>query len=481
MEEDPLGGRHYHMVVLTNKKLLLDEANADLVIKVGNEVVHAHAAVVSSRCPDIIGIPQDEKSKKKKKQEVKVQGVASGAIMTKVLEYLYTGQVDFSKLSDKEILLLTSAARHLKLGRLVFLSEKWLREHMTIESVFHLLKAATDLNETRAKGFCLEFALQHYNEFISNKDGIYILGIELFQEVVAAFQTNPQPPTPLRVEDNQDTLLADFKKMYDQMAYSDVSFQLGSETIKAHKAVLIAHSEGFNALIRDDSNLRISPAAFKSMLRFLYYGDDDIETIPACELIAFSRTLKLSTLGQICEEKIRDSISVPSVLSILSITYLPADGGKQELANELRGKCFPFILQHLDEIDFSRLKTYNPMMIVDLLFTLQSACKKGELNFSAAVSSAGGSQDTGFSSGKRQDRSTSNSKQQSSAGLLGQQRSRPPAPPPRDKALPPPSLSTPASDSGESSEKRKTSRKRDDEKREKKKSSKSEKKSSKGK
>jgi len=464
-------GKYYNMVVLTNKKLLTDDSCTDLVIKVGNETVSAHAAIISCRCPEIVGFPQDDKKKNaKKKLEVKVNGVQNAQILSKVLEYLYTGQVDFVKVADREILLLGSAARNLKLNRLVYLCEKWLREHMTIESVFHLLKAATELNEARAKGFCLAFALQHYNEFISNKDGIYILGIELFQEVVAAFQTNPEPPKEIRPEECPDTLLEDFKRMYELMPYSDAIFTVGSENIKIHKAILIAHSDSFAGLLRDDSGLRLSPGAFKSMLKFLYYGDDNIEPLPACELIAFSRSNKLPALNRICEDKIRDSISIGTVLNILSVSYLASPDGKLDLVNELRAKCFPFILSNLNEIDFSRLRTFNPMMIVDLLLELQTAAKKGEYGLTSILQ--GAAQEPDRRGGSSRNAPASEPPKQapptvgvapasggSQGGLLGQQRSRQvppppprnprgdsggiPAPPPRDKPLPPPSLSTP--------------------------------------
>src|SRR3990167_7525793 len=257
-------GKYYPMVVLTNKKLLMDDTYADLIIKVGNESVQAHAAVVCCRCTEIVTI-QDEKLKKtKKKIEVKIKegNVASAAIMNKVLEFLYTGMVDFPKITDKELLHLTVASRFFKLGRLSYLCERWMKEHMAIESVFNLLRAASDLNEQRIKGYCLQFALQHYNEFISNKDGIYILGIELFQEIVAAFQTNPAPPEELRLSDNPDTLIHDFKNLFDNMYFAVDSIVLGGETIKFHKSILAAHSDSLvTALMKDESAIRISPQA----------------------------------------------------------------------------------------------------------------------------------------------------------------------------------------------------------------------------
>ena len=250
-------GKYYPMVVLSSKKVLLDTTYSDLVLKIGSESIQTHAAIVASRCVDIIGADQLRKPPSKKKIEVKIKdGVASVAIMNKVLEFLFTGMVDFPKTPDKEILHLTVAARYFKLGRLCYLCERWLREHLTIESVFHLLKAANEINEARIKGFCIQFALQNYNAFISNKDGIYILGIELFQEVVAAFQTNPAPPEELKLADNPDTLIQDFKTLYDNMYFAVDSIVLGGETIKYHKSILTAHSDSLvAALTKDEADI----------------------------------------------------------------------------------------------------------------------------------------------------------------------------------------------------------------------------------
>lgn len=375
-------GKYYAMVVLTNKKLLLDDTFADLSIKVGGDTVAAHACVVASRCEEILPLPTDEKSRRKKKHEVKVKNVASAQIMQRVLEFLYTGMVDFPKLTDKDILLLNAASRQFKLARLSYLCERWLREHMTIESVFHLLKAATDLNETRVKGFCMQFALQHYNDFISNKDGIYILGIELFQEVVAAFQTNPPPPEEITPDKApQDTLLEDFKKMYNQMPFSDVTLTIEGEAIRCHKAILGAHSDAFATYLFKEGGAaqeKIAANTFKSMLKFLYYGDDNIEPLPACELVEFSRRYKLHSLLRICEDKIRNSINKRTVLEILNVAHMPADTGKADLVDELKSKAYPFLLEHFTEVDLSPIRFYNPLISIEILIKLQEAWKTGK-------------------------------------------------------------------------------------------------------
>eukprot|EP00339_Tiarina_fusa_P009906 CAMPEP_0117026830 /NCGR_PEP_ID=MMETSP0472-20121206/19687_1 /TAXON_ID=693140 ORGANISM="Tiarina fusus, Strain LIS" /NCGR_SAMPLE_ID=MMETSP0472 /ASSEMBLY_ACC=CAM_ASM_000603 /LENGTH=442 /DNA_ID=CAMNT_0004733945 /DNA_START=461 /DNA_END=1789 /DNA_ORIENTATION=+ len=264
---------------------------------------------------------------------------------------------------------------------------------MTIEGVFHLLKAATDLDEERIKGFCLQFALKNYNDFIANKDGIYILGIELFQEVVAAFQTNPSPPASIYPEGGPpNTLEEDYKKLYEMMPYSDFSVACGSENIKCHKAIILAFSDIMgNALIKDsDTPVRISADAFKSVLKFSYYGYGEVEAKPACDLVGFCRRNKLPTLLRICEDKIRNSVNADTVLDILGVSYLPADG-KQELVDELQSKCFPFILENLDKVDLTMAKAFNPLMTIDLLLQLQNSCKQNKYGLGCILNvSAGG-------------------------------------------------------------------------------------------
>ena len=40
----------------------------------------------------------------------------------------------------------------------------------------------------------------------------------------------------------------------------------------------------------------ISPAAFSSMLKYIYYTDKSIEPLPACELVPFSRNYGLKVV-----------------------------------------------------------------------------------------------------------------------------------------------------------------------------------------
>ena len=388
--------KYYPNVVLLTKKLYLDTSLADLTLRVGGDSVMAHAGVVACRCEELLPSVQDEKSKKRKKHEVKLKDgtVKSAPILHKVLEFVYTGGIDFAKLSIEDFLYVNQAARNLHLVRLVYICEKWLKDELKMDNVYHYLKAASDLKEEKAKSICMTFALEHYVEFISNKNDIQIIGIDLFQEVVAAF--NPAAKKASEEQNDsipKDTLIQDFKNLYNTMMYSDSQITLGETQIKYHRYLLIAHSELFHNFNLEHTSVK----AFNSMLKFLYYADDKIDVISACELVDISRKFKLHTLCRIVEEIALNNVSNKSCLQVLQIAYLPYEG-KVELANEIKARTLPFIIDNIHHVDLSNLANYDPMMACDIVHQYQ---------FSIKESSKGGSNSRRKSSGISSSRSSS--------------------------------------------------------------------------
>ena len=107
------------------KKTLLDNTYADLFIKIGKESLSAHRGVVSVRCPDICPLPDytDKKKKIKDKTTVTIKSIQSSAIFLKVLEFLYSGSVEFTTMSPESIMELNKAAKVFGLKRLSFICE----------------------------------------------------------------------------------------------------------------------------------------------------------------------------------------------------------------------------------------------------------------------------------------------------------------------------------------------------------------------
>jgi len=166
--------------------------------------------------------------------------------------------------------------------------------------------------------------------------------------------------------------------MYSLMPFSDVQFNIGNDQIKCHKALLAAHSDAFIPLVKDAPEKGvdiqgISSEAFSSLLRFIYYGEDTIEALPACELVGFSRKFKLHYMLKICEDKIRNSVSQDTALAILQTTYLKEMEDKGELVEELRNKAMPYIVENLTEIDLTPIRRMHPNMPIDILEHIQKS------------------------------------------------------------------------------------------------------------
>jgi hypothetical protein len=92
----------------------------------------------------------------------------------------------------------------------------------------------------------------HWTPFITNKEGVKILGMNLFQEVIDFHQKHMDgklkplviPPKPI------NTILQDFKKIYEDMENADLTVRVGDQFIECHKAVLAARSGALAELVK---------------------------------------------------------------------------------------------------------------------------------------------------------------------------------------------------------------------------------------
>jgi len=363
------------------KRILLDNTFADLQIKIGKEVLYAHRGIVSIRCEEICPPPDYDKKKKiKDKTTISIKSVTNSSIFMKVLEYLYSGSVNFAVMSPESIMELNKAAKIFNLRRLSYLCEDFFQQNLSLQNIFEVLVAAHKLNEPTVKSFCKWFAIEHFNEFVMNTEGLHVLGIDLFQECVTAYLTFQATGSLSKVslgEPPADTLLHDLQRLYKMMPYSDCKFIVEGEEIPCHKGIISGYSDKFKMVCKDmpPSGMvltGISKGSFQSMLKYLYFGDDNIEPLPACELVAFSRNNGLSDLLSLCENKIRNSIAKETVMEILEVAYQPEMAQKQDLVEELKSKTFPFIAENFSTIDLNPLRARMSHKIAsDLILYLQ--------------------------------------------------------------------------------------------------------------
>ena len=87
-----------------------------------------------------------------------------------------------------------------------------------------------------------------------NSEGLHVIGIDLFQEVVTAYLTFQATGSLSKVslgEPPKETLLNDLQRLYKMMPYADCKFIVEGEEILCHKGILGAQSERFKTICKE--------------------------------------------------------------------------------------------------------------------------------------------------------------------------------------------------------------------------------------
>lgn len=373
---------------------------------IGKKTVYGHIGIISVRAPKLLqGLPKKKKGPAIRDMKEKIHDYTLLAL----LKYLYTDEIDLSKISITDLLHLNAATMEFEVNRLQWIIEDHLHKMITSENIFRLLKESHTFKQDRVKSFCLHYAVNHYNEVVGNKGGVEFVGIELFQEMVAANQEHssgtlkplefsPCPPS---------TLISDFKQVYDTIDASEgetIFLRVGQEIkvfVASHRAILANASPQFHALCAKDpvpknkntpfdhyivppilteqgvpGNDEISADAFASLLKYVYYGETNISPIPAAELVPFSGDFGLKELQQICLKIIAKNIKEDSALTILSICYLHQMAESQDVSDQVRKECLDFIVEHIAESDLRKLPKLDPRIAVDIVLHSQRHAQK---------------------------------------------------------------------------------------------------------
>jgi len=160
-----------------HKRLLNPELqpfmNVTMVLPGEKEKVYALRNVLEIRCPALLNDEGLIKKKKEKKGDAGLitvdykAGLMSHAVLLQVLEWVYTDAIDVESLSILELLQLLKASRLFDAPRLVFLCEYELRRKLTVDSVFTVLKEASQLGmELTKSNFQAEVKDSGKNAFI---------------------------------------------------------------------------------------------------------------------------------------------------------------------------------------------------------------------------------------------------------------------------------------------------------------------------
>jgi hypothetical protein len=384
----PSTSRRFKDALIDHSRLVNEKVYSDIGFVVDSKTIRAHKAIVQARCPNMFKKAVKKVSSKKNLTiyEIDEKSKITEDALNRVLVYLYSGQVDFASLQLIQCVHLIHAGCVYELERLVQMCERYLQEHFTLDNIYDLLKESHELGVERAKRLCLYYALDHHDQFVAGPRAKE-LGIELFQEVAikhASPETkqeviNNREPRPVT---EKDTIIDDFKALYESGDNTDVVFQIEGKQIKCIRALLANRSSALESLWNGDKGTPKKPAvldeeryknfsaeAFNAMLKYIYYGEENIDPLPATELIGFCKEFGLPDLLNVCEEIIRKGIATNTVLAILAVAYTMPE--KPDLQKELKTNCLEFIVRNLPKIVLEPLYKMAPQIGADILVAIQ--------------------------------------------------------------------------------------------------------------
>jgi len=162
-------------------------------------------------------------------------------------------------------------------------------------------------------------------------------------------------------------------KLLEDAEDADVNFIVGTETIKAHKLILVARSTYFQNMFRSgmeesrSNKVQVpnaSPDIVKEMLKFIYSGAAPKNILDiGTQLLPLADQYGLDELKKMCESAVGSRISVDNVIEVLLLADL-------HNCPKLTKRCIPLFKANVASLkqsaSWAKLKA-NPFLIVSLL------------------------------------------------------------------------------------------------------------------
>uniref|UniRef100_A0A6U2X1P7 BTB domain-containing protein n=1 Tax=Paramoeba aestuarina TaxID=180227 RepID=A0A6U2X1P7_9EUKA len=370
---------------LSSINMMDEKHNYDVTFALSDgKTINAHSYVLQYRCQKLYDAYMKKKPKGRSRKPVNVdmKDNMNPESFRVIVQFLYADNIDFPSFSVASVLSIVFASHQLELERLARLGEEHLRGSLNLDMVFSLLKGAHELGEARIKAFCMDYAHKNMKDFIKRKDDARSLGVELFQEVVSLSLEEYKEPPPDTTPVPPNSLHEDFGKLFASTKQGDTTdafVNINGEKICFHRAVLSAHTKPFaNAIssAKDDdmsealhvgpNHPPMEPEAFRSVLKFVYFGSTDISPVLACDCAPFAKRFEAFELQRITESVIAHNISGNNVLPILRVAYLPENMDRPEMAS-LRAHCLMFLTQNVAGVNLDPLMELDIRISVDIL------------------------------------------------------------------------------------------------------------------
>ncbi|XP_078088319.1 RCC1 and BTB domain-containing protein 2-like isoform X3 [Mustelus asterias] len=141
-------------------------------------------------------------------------------------------------------------------------------------------------------------------------------------DVFACFASPAVTWRLLSVEsDHHLTVAQSMKKEFDSMETSDLKFLVDGKVIYAHKAVLKIRCEHFRSMLHDDEVIEIdqfSYPVYRAFLEYLYTDSVNLPPEDAIGLLDLAAFYGENSLKNLCEQTIKQGISVENAITLLS-------------------------------------------------------------------------------------------------------------------------------------------------------------------
>lgn len=212
-----------------------------------------------------------------------------------------------------------------------------------------------------------DFAHENWGKVAGNKEGMELIGIELFQELTMQMVNYQGKKTNLISKIPKNTFLEDLEEVYKQKRFPDGEYTFQNETDKCqafHKAIIAAHSKQLFDLISQSKTKQISipglsPVAVSDFMQFIYFGRTSFNPVGSCEIIEFAlNQFSLREFRDPIYNSIMNGITIQNVLPILRVTYLPQANFRT--IQKLRQTVLQFITENFNEINMIQLRKLQP-------------------------------------------------------------------------------------------------------------------------
>lgn len=160
-----------------------------------------------------------------------------------------------------------------------------------------------------------------------------------------------------------NSLSRDFKLLFDNEKFSDVTIIVGQHKFHVHKVILISRSPVFLAMFENDmkekkeNKIEICDMKHETVQKMLYYMyagefDHDIED-SAGDLLAAAEKYEIDELKTTCGKVLSKSVTIDNALEILILADLYK-------VNDLKNKALNLIVSHLkDMVESPMFKTVS--------------------------------------------------------------------------------------------------------------------------